>query len=121
MAAPWAGKPSKLNVVSTSVAELGGDLIGWGPVVVADAAAPEDLVIAVATAISVGGRVVVPDASGLDQRMAAWLDGSSAAIDTVLLVDSTAKIDRELEAKLGGLVSGPLGYTVATNPAPPSF
>jgi hypothetical protein len=87
--------------------------------VVADVGSPEDLVIAVATAISVGGRVVVPDASGLDQRLAAWLDGSSAAIDTVLLVDSTARIGREMEAKLGGLVSGPLGYSVATNPALP--
>ena len=118
LAAPWPGKSATFTVVPTTADALSGGLAAGA--VVVDPSAPQDVAIGMAVAAFTGSRVVVVDPrSGLDPKTATWLDATSASVNTVYLIDPSARIGSELEAQLGGLVSGPLGYAVATNPAAP--
>jgi hypothetical protein len=57
--------------------------------------------------------------AGLNDAVKNWLARSSAAIGTVLIVDSTGAIPSDVDKQIGDLISGPLGFTTTTNPTAP--
>jgi hypothetical protein len=76
-----------------------------------------DVIVAIGLARPYGAPVLIVDpTTGPDPSVAAWLDKSSASIDSLIVVDSSGTVSADVQAKIAGLVSGPLGHTSAVNP-----
>jgi hypothetical protein len=87
-------------------------------VVVVNAANSSDVLAAIGLARGYGALILAVDPKApIDPGVASWLLASSAAVNSIMVVDSTNAIGADLTNALGALVCGPLGFSATvTNP-----
>jgi hypothetical protein len=124
----WSAKPATLNVTpyvgsttsATPAILLKNYAAGTQEVVVVNMSSPADVIAGIGLARAYGAPVLALNPTAeLDADLAAWLRSSAAPIDNVMVVDSSGALGADFQAKVGGLVSGPLGYSTVANPTAP--
>jgi dipeptidyl aminopeptidase/acylaminoacyl peptidase len=117
----WPGKPSTLHVTPLGDTDAGASSVlgrqgdGLSRVVVVDRSSLSDLIVAIGMAhLSSGIVLAIDPKAGPDPAVKTWLAHASAALNEVVIVDSSSSIGPAVERAIGELVSGPFGYTSRT-------
>jgi hypothetical protein len=79
-----------------------------------------DVIVGIGLARGYGAPILAVDGKGdVNADVKTWLGKSSAAIDDVMIVDSSNAVSSGVQSTVAGLVSGPLGYGSVANPKAP--
>jgi hypothetical protein len=123
LAATWAGKPARLKAtpLDGDPAAISAQLLDLYSgnvrrVVFVNQSALSDVVVGVSLARGYGGPALAIEAKGVGDPIRSWLVESSASVDTTYIVGPPSAIGVELESRIGGWLSGPLGYSSDSNP-----
>jgi WD40-like Beta Propeller Repeat len=108
LASFWKGTLTELT--GSMLEAFGG---GATRAILVDRSSPADVLLAISLSRTTGAPVLAIDPeAGIDAATQTWLQHSAGSLDTVYIVDASGHIRGELERKVAGLVSGPLGYAI---------
>jgi hypothetical protein len=108
LAAFWKGKQTELT--GTMLEQFGGSV---DRAILVDRSSTADVLLAISLSRTTGAPIIAVDPkAGIDAATEKWLQHSAGNLDTVYVVDAASGIRGDLERKVAGLISGPLGYAI---------